>query len=141
MLSITWLLIIPLNVIAVVLALSVNNWMESGNLRLTSLVVNGEAVLMVAAFSVPFATPGLFGLMIVVWLAREFIYEPRAQFLLIAVACCFITVGCYLLLEGVLDLNLTVQEYMLLVTASVAAVITVLSVTRKYYYAFIRSLA
>src|SRR5688500_15886728 len=132
----TWLIIIPLNIIAVILALFISARIEAGDLMLSSFDLNYEAVLMIAVFSLPFATPGLFGLMIVVWIAREFIFDAAAQFLFITIACCLITIGCYLLMELVLQLNFEMREYILLMTASLSAVVGTLAFTRRYYYSY-----
>ena len=136
----TWFMIIPLNIIAVILALFINSRIEARDFPLSDINLNNEAVLMIALFSLPFATPGLFGLMIVVWMAREFIFDAAAQYRFIAVACCFITIGCYMLMELVLQLNFEMREYIMLITASLSAVALTLAFTRRYYYSYIKSL-
>ena len=136
----TWLMIIPLNIIAVVLALFINNQIEARDFPLTGVDLDAEAVLMIALFSLPFATPALFGLMIVVWIAREFIFDAAKQYRFIALACCFITIGCYMLMEVVLQLNFGMREYIMLITASLSAVALALAFTRRYYYSYLKSL-
>jgi hypothetical protein len=136
----TWLMIIPMNIIAVILALFINNRIEASEFPLTGIDLNADAVLMIALFSLPFATPGLFGLMIAVWIAREFIPDAAAQYRFIAAACCFITIGCYTLMELVLQLNFETRDYIMLITASMSAVALTLAFTRRYYYSYIRSL-
>jgi hypothetical protein len=136
----TWLIMIPLNIIAVVLALFISQRIASGHLIVSDFDLNYEALLMIGVFSLPFATPGLFGLMIVVWIAREFIFDAAAQFLFITVSCCFIIIGCYLLMELVLQLNFEMREYVLLVSASLAALLATLAFTRRYYYSYLKSM-
>ena len=136
----TWLIAIPLNIIAVVLALFVSRRVASGDLMTSDFDLNYNALLMIAVFSLPFATPALFGLMIVVWIAREFIFDAATQFFFIVASCCFITIGCYLVMELVLQLNFEIREYILLISASLAAVLATLAFTRRYYYAYLKSL-
>jgi hypothetical protein len=137
----TWLLALPANLVAVTLAESLNSWIEYGHHADYQLLPDLEGVMIIAIFSIPFSLPGLFGLMLVVWIARELLFDVRTQFFFICMSACFLTAGCYLLLEFVLSPGLQLKEYLFLLTASIAAILTVLLFTRKYYYSYIKSLS
>jgi hypothetical protein len=137
----TWLLAVPANIVAVILALAVNNWMEYGYLPIRSLLPDLQGILLIALFSIPFSIPGLTGLVLLAWIAREFLFHMRAQFVFIAAGCSFLTAGCYLLLEFLISPGLQLREYLPLLTASITVVLSVLLFTRKYYYSYLKSLS
>jgi hypothetical protein len=137
----TWLLALPVNTIAIVLAVSLNNWMQYGHIPTHPVLPDFHGVIAIAIFSIPFSIPGLLGLMMVVWIAREFLSGIRTQFIFICLCSCFLTAGCYLLLEYVISPGLQVKEYGVLLTASIVAILTVLLFTRKYYYSYLKSLS
>src|SRR4051812_19336732 len=100
----TWLLVIPLNMIAVSSAVAMTTWMETGNLSLTDMIIDYRMIFMIGLFTIPFSMPGLVGLLLLVWIAKEFMYDPQSQFFFISVGCGFVTILCYFLLEFILRL-------------------------------------
>jgi len=137
----TWFLVIPVNLIAVILALTVSTWIRFGNLPVHQLLPDFEGIIVVAVFSIVFSIPGLIGLTMVVSIARDFLFDVRTQFFFICISCAFLTAGCYLLLEVILSPGFQVTEYLLLLTASISAIIIVLLFTRRYYYSYLKSLS
>ena len=128
----TWLVIMPIHTLNISFALAVTNVIHVGNMGVPDILF--DRVAAIAILSVPFSMPGLLGLLILVWIARAFIYDRRSQFTFISSGCMSITIFCYFLLESLLNLDFKMHEYLPLVIASVAAVFLSLCITRKHYY-------
>ena len=127
-----------MHTLSLAFALTVTNWVHNGHIDFNNIIAY-DRVAAIAILSVPFSLPGVFGLLFLIWMATGFIYDRSEQFRFIAFGCVFITLGCYVLLEAVLSLDFHLHEYLPLTSASVLAVVTALSITRKYYYRYFKS--
>jgi hypothetical protein len=130
----TWILVVPLNILSTSIALALATWIETGNISLSVLMIDFDSIETTTIVSLIFSLPGLFGLMLLVRLANEFIYAPRLRFTFICWGCALVTIGCYVLLELILTLNIGIQELVLFVSGSLLAVLISLFITRKHYY-------
>ena len=131
----TWLLIIPIHTLLTCVALTVTEWNGGAILDFPS-IIRFDQLASIAIFSVPFSLPGLFGLLVLVWIAKEFIYDHRSGFSFISVGCIGVTLCCYFFLEVFLNLDIKIDEYVPLATGSIIAVLVSLLFTRKYFYSF-----
>ena len=134
----TWLLIIPIHTLLTCLALAIVEW-KGGALFDIHSIIRFDQLASIAIFSVPFSLPGLFGLMVLVWIAKGFIYDYRTGFSFIAIGCIFVTLCCYFFLEIMLNLDIKLDEYIPLASGTVISVVVSLLFTRKYFYSYFKA--
>src|SRR5688572_16286534 len=101
-----WLLAVLFNTITTWVAIVIQQALNSGVLVPFSILPDLDFIGLDILFTIIFSVPGIFALMILMWIVKEFIYSVKAAYLLLFSGCSVITIFCYLVMELVLQLNM-----------------------------------
>jgi hypothetical protein len=132
----TWLLIMPIQIIAIALAFALSDMFKYGAGNYASYF-ELNTLATIGALSFLFSIPGLFGLAMLVWIAKEFLYYPAARFTFICIGSAFITMLCYVLMDFILSFQLPIRMYFQFMVPSICTVLIALFLTRKGYFSYL----
>jgi len=128
-----WLIAIVFNIINIWMVIVFKEAFYTDHLLITDIVPDLSFMGMDIMFTVVFSLPGIFMLYILLWVAREFVYSEKAAWSLISTGCSVIVILCYLIMEFVMQLGMSVTEYLPFVTGSLGAVWVALLLMRKRF--------
>lgn len=129
-----WALSVLFNIVNIYLVILFRQAFYTDHVIIGGILPDPEFIWLDVVFSLVFSVPGLIGLMILTWIAEEFIYTARAAWSLVFTGCTAITLLCYLILEVVIQPGMRFSDYLPFVTASVAAVWVSLLINRKRFF-------
>jgi hypothetical protein len=128
-----WLVAVFFNIINIWMVIVFKEAFYTDHMVITDIVPDTAFIGMDILFSIVFSLPGVFMLYILLWVAREFVYTEKAAWSLISTGSSVIVILCYLIMEFVMSLGMSVTEYLPFITGSLVAVwISLLFMRRRF---------